>query len=143
MKMTLYAIGEKMPDWIKQGFEAYTKRFPKTCMLELVQISSKKSALLWQKIPERTHVVALDERGQLWNTLQLAEQLQHWKMSGKNIAFIIGGAEGLDKTSLKKAHQCWSLSPLTLPHMLVRILVAEQLYRALSILSGHPYHRGT
>jgi len=143
MKITIYSIGEKMPDWIKKGYEEYAKRFTKECLLELVEISAQKSQLLLEKIPARTHIVALDEHGICWNTLQLAEQVSHWKMSGKNIALLIGGADGLEEAWLKKADQCWSLSPLTFPHMLVRVLVAEQLYRALSILSGHPYHRGS
>ncbi|MEM1080716.1 MAG: 23S rRNA (pseudouridine(1915)-N(3))-methyltransferase RlmH, partial [Pseudomonadota bacterium] len=96
---------------------------------------------LAQRISNAVHVVALDSRGKAWSTAQLAQQLERWQMHGQPVHFLIGGANGLDDSILKLADQRWSLGPLTLPHMLVRVLLAEQLYRAWTITQGHPYHR--
>jgi 23S rRNA (pseudouridine1915-N3)-methyltransferase len=146
MKLLIISIGDKMPSWIQKGFEEFQKRMPKECELKLLEIQSKnlgKNTLgdFIKKIPSKCTIIALDEHGESWNTLQLVKNLEKWKMSGKNIVFLIGGADGLDPELLKTADQCWSLSKLTFPHMFVRVLVAEQLYRAVSIISGHPYHR--
>jgi 23S rRNA (pseudouridine1915-N3)-methyltransferase len=155
MKMKLIAIGQKMPAWINAGFEEYQKRLPKDCQLTLIEVrlplraknanSDKLKAieaeLLFAKIPSQSHIVALDEHGDLWDTLILSKQLQHWKIQSLDVSLIIGGPDGLSQQILSKAHQKWSLSRLTLPHPLVRIIVVEQLYRATAILAGHPYHR--
>ena len=93
-------------------------------------------------IPKGAHVVALDGRGKPWSSEELSAQLQRWRMLGKDLAFLIGGADGLDTPVLDRADQRWSLGPLTLPHPIVRIVLAEQLYRAVSLLGNHPYHRG-
>ena len=93
-------------------------------------------------IPKSAHVVALDGRGKPWSSEELSVQLERWRMLGKDLAFLIGGADGLDAPVLDRADQRWSLGPLTLPHPIVRIVLAEQLYRAVSLLGNHPYHRG-
>lgn len=147
MKLTLITQGDKPPSWIKQGFEDYQKRFPKSCELKLIEISTKnktgKNSLkdYSAAIPPKSLLIALDEQGELWDTQKLANHLQHWKMSGKNIVFLIGGADGLDPALRQSVDHCWSLSRSTFPHQLVKVIVAEQLYRAHTLLSGHPYHR--
>ena len=93
-------------------------------------------------MPKGSHTIALDVAGRAWRTEQLSEQLANWMAQGQNLNLLVGGPEGLAEAALGKAQQLWSLSPLTLPHPLVRIVVAEQLYRAWSILRNHPYHRG-
>jgi 23S rRNA (pseudouridine1915-N3)-methyltransferase len=142
MKIHLIATGSKMPLWVKTAYEEYTKRLPKECQLNLVEISSRKSAQeMLKKIPPKSYIIALTERGESWDTIMLSHHIKHWQMSGKDIVLLIGGADGLAENILEKADKQWSLSRLTFPHMLVRIIVAEQLYRAYSLLSGHPYHR--
>jgi 23S rRNA (pseudouridine1915-N3)-methyltransferase len=151
----LLAIGNKMPEWVNQGFQEYAKRFTLSCHLELVEISAEKrtknndikriieleSNKLSAAIKPGHTVIALDVKGKSLSTKQLAEQFQQWQRNGQNIDMLIGGPDGLSKECLQKADWTWSLSPLTLPHPLVRIVVAEQLYRAFSILQNHPYHR--
>src|SRR5262249_3638736 len=122
--------------------------------LQLVEISTKsrsrdaaraiadEGAALLASIPKSAHVVALDGRGKAWSSEELAAQLNRWRMLGKDVAFVIGGADGLAASVLERADQHWSLGPATLPHPLVRIVVAEQLYRAVAQLGSHPYHRG-
>ncbi len=142
MKIHLISIGDKSPAWIKTAYQEYAKRLPKDCNLNLIEISSKKpEAEIIKKIPSKSFLIALDEHGELWNTVQLADHIKQWQMSGIEITLIIGGADGLSEAILKKANKIWSLSPLTFPHMFVRVVIAEQIYRAVSILSGHPYHR--
>jgi len=149
----LICIGQKMPTWINQGFQEYAQRLPAQCRLKLIEIPlkkrSKRADLTRLQQQEGTqmlkyvaeHVIALDERGQLWNSEQLALQLKHWLAHYSHVALLIGGPEGLASQCLQRAHQHWSLSALTLPHPLVRIIVAEQIYRAWSVLNHHPYHR--
>lgn len=155
MKISLICVGQKMPQWVSQGFQEYSKRLPSHLKLELVEIplphrpknadiqrlKDEEGETMLAAIPPQTHIVALDERGQLWNTQQLASQLQHWLNESANIALLVGGPDGLSANCLNKARQKWSLSPLTLPHPLVRVVIAEQLYRAWSLLNNHPYHR--
>jgi len=155
MQIDLICVGQKMPSWVETGFNEYIKRLPPTCRLNLIEIPLRKRtknadlARLQQKegeqmlsmIAQGTYVMALDERGQMWNTQQLASKLAHWMQESPKVALLIGGPEGLAKACLQKAQQQWSLSALTLPHQLVRIIVAEQLYRAWSLLNNHPYHR--
>jgi len=150
----LLAVGNKMPAWVIAGFKEYTKRFPPSCYLELVEIAAEKRTKssdhrliaregekLLAAIKPQHRVIALDVQGQSWSTPQLAQQLQQWQHTGRNLDLLIGGPDGLAPACLQKAEARWSLSPLTLPHPLVRILVAEQLYRACMILQNHPYHR--
>jgi len=151
----LLAIGNRMPGWVTSGYAEFAKRMPRECQLQLVEIQApaKNRALpvakrmaaearaLNDKLPARVVKVALDERGKPWTSTELAAQLQQWMASGRDIALFIGGADGLDAQFKSEADLLWSLSPLTLPHALVRVVVAEQLYRAWTILNNHPYHR--
>lgn len=144
-----------MPSWVQQGYEEYAKRLPKECELVLKEIAPGKrlknadlARLIKEEgermisaIPSDTHVVALDLNGKSWSTNELAIALKSWLESGRNISLLVGGPEGLADAARAKANESWRLSDLTFPHPLVRIIVAEQLYRAWSILRNHPYHR--
>jgi len=155
MHIHLIAVGQKMPAWVKQGYEEYSKRLPQNFSIKLVEIapgqrgknSDPKRATegegdkILSAIPNNAHVIALDERGKQWTTLQLSEQMRAWMQDGRDIALLVGGPEGLSQNCKQRAEQSWSLSKLTLPHPLVRVFLAEQLYRAWSVTQGHPYHR--
>ena len=155
MNIHLIAIGNRMPRWVQLGFDEYARRLPPQCGLRLLEIPAARrgkgadlSRLARQEgermcaaLPRGALVVALDLRGAPWDTPQLAQQMQGWLQNGRDVALLVGGPEGLSAGVRARADCAWSLSPLTLPHPLVRILVAEQLYRAWSILQGHPYHR--
>ena len=155
MRIKLITIGSKMPPWVEQGYGEYQKRFPKEISLELLELSlghrgkgadlaraiQKEGDQMLAAIPANDGVIALDVKGKPWSTDQLSEQLAGWQMDGRNLSLLVGGPDGLDRRCLAKADRKWSLSPLTLPHPLVRVLLAEQLYRAWTILKGHPYHK--
>ena len=155
MLIHLIAIGTRMPDWVEQGYAEYAKRMPPENKLKLIEIPAGKRSknsdikrLTQQEgekmlaaIPKGANVVALDVLGKQCSTEELAQKLKNWQASGQDIALLIGGPEGLADECLKLAQQRLSLSKLTLPHPLVRVLVAEQLYRASTILKGHPYHK--
>lgn len=151
MRAFLIAVGERMPAWVQQGFAEYAKRLSRELPLELIEVAAKsrdparamteEGAALLAAIPKGAHVVALDGRGKAWSSEELAQQLARWRMQGKDLAFLIGGADGFASTVLDRADQKWSLGPMTLPHPLVRIVVVEQIYRAASLLANHPYHR--
>jgi 23S rRNA (pseudouridine1915-N3)-methyltransferase len=155
MNIHLIAIGGRMPDWVEQGYEEYAKRLPAECALRLTEISAGRrgknadlarilndeAQRMLAAIPKAAIVVALEVNGRAWSTERLANQLQDWMNAGQDLALLIGGPDGLGDAARAKAVQRWSLSPLTLPHPLVRVIVAEQLYRAWSILHRHPYHR--
>lgn len=155
MLIRILAIGTKMPDWVTAGFQEYAKRFTAGWQLELCEIPAEKRTKnpdiariieregekLLAAIKPNHQVIALDVKGHAWSTEQLAQQLKQWQIHGRPIDLLIGGPDGLSSACLKKAEQRWSLSPLTLPHPLVRIVLAEQIYRAVSILQHHPYHR--
>jgi 23S rRNA (pseudouridine1915-N3)-methyltransferase len=155
MKTRLICVGERMPDWVGAGFAQYRKRLSHDLPLDLIEIPlgargkssdparaiADEGAAALAALPRDAHIVALDGRGKMWSSAQLAERLAAWRMSGRALALLIGGPDGHAREVLARAHECWSLGPLTLPHMLVRLVVAEQLYRAVSINTGHPYHR--
>ncbi|AVQ88482.1 MULTISPECIES: 23S rRNA (pseudouridine(1915)-N(3))-methyltransferase RlmH [Plesiomonas] len=155
MKLQLVAVGTKMPAWVETGFQEYVRRFPKDMPFELLEIPAgkrgknadikrileKEGEQTLAAIPKGNRIVTLDIPGKPWTTEQLAEQLERWKQDGRDVSFLIGGPEGLAPSCKAAADQSWSLSPLTLPHPLVRVVVAESLYRAWSITANHPYHR--
>lgn len=155
MQINIIAIGKNMPDWVNQAVAEYSKRMPKdfaVSMTELPlikrskttnieQIKSKESESLLAAVPAGSFKIALDEHGKLWDTKEVAQKLQVWRETYSSINLLIGGPDGLSKECLSEADLKWSLSPLTLPHPLVRVILAEQLYRAWSVLVGHPYHR--
>jgi|SRR5689334_505764 len=155
MRARLIAVGERMPDWVADGFDEYRKRLSRELPLDLVEIRlgsrgkgrdparaiADEGAAVRAALPKDVHIVALDGRGSAWSSEQLAAELKRWRMEGRDLAFLIGGPDGHAADVLSNAHQRWSLGPLTLPHMLVRLVVAEQLYRAVTMLAGHPYHR--
>lgn len=154
MRLRLVAAGTRMPGWIDEGLRDYAGRMPRECRLELKEIPlgrRAKNADPARAVAEEGRRmlsaakgcgrVCLDVRGQSVDTPALARRLEAWMQGGRDIALLIGGPDGLDPACLAGADWRWSLSPLTLPHALVRVLVAEQLYRAWSILAGHPYHR--
>jgi 23S rRNA (pseudouridine1915-N3)-methyltransferase len=155
VKIHLLAVGTRMPGWVTNGFEEYAKRMPRECSVELKEIApahrsksgnpekykADEAQRILAAVPKGAHPVALDERGKPWTTKELSQQLGNWMQLGQDVALIVGGPDGLDPSVMQQAQQTWSLSPLTLPHPMVRILLAEQLYRAWTILQGHPYHR--
>jgi len=151
----ILAVGNKMPSWITEGFNEYTKRMPREAKIELVEIkpearNSGKSAQqimeaeaqrIKAALPAGALCIALDEHGATPTTRQLSQQMQDWMRQGRDVAFVIGGADGLHESVKHLAQQLMALSALTLPHGMVRVLLAEQLYRAHSLLHNHPYHR--
>ena len=156
MRIILIAVGTRMPAWVKAGFADYTTRLPRECPLELLEIPAAKRSknavpdrLLREEgerilaaVPRGARFITLEVNGRPWDTAQLAGELERWLQEGRDVALAIGGPDGLDAACRARAETAWSLSRLTLPHALVRIIVAEQLYRAWSMLQHHPYHRG-
>lgn len=155
MNVHLVAVGTKMPDWVVDGYSEYARRLPPECSLNLVEIPTERRTRkanirrvkdaecrrLLDAMPRGCRYIALDEGGQSWTTRQLATRIETWLADGRDVALLAGGPDGLGAECLQRAETRWSLSPLTLPHPLVRVLVAEQIYRAWSLLRGHPYHR--
>lgn len=155
MRIRLLAIGQKMPAWVTEGYAEYAQRMPPECRLELVELPlaqrtksrpleraiQQEGEKMLAALAETDRLVALDVRGAAWSTEKLSSQVSAWLGDGRDVALAIGGPDGLADAVLDRAEQRWSLSALTLPHPLVRIVVAEQLYRAMSILKNHPYHR--
>lgn len=155
MKARLIAVGEKPPGWVAEGFAEYGKRLSHGLPLELIEVApgvrgkgrdaqramSEEGERVLAAMPKNAWVVALDGRGKAWSSEDLSMRLEHWRGQGRDLAFLIGGPEGHAPAVLERADERWSLGPLTLPHMLVRLLLAEQLYRAASMLANHPYHR--
>lgn len=156
MKARLIATGERAPGWVAQGFAEYQKRLSHWLPLELVEVTpglrgrnrdaqraiEDEGQRVLAALPRGAHVVALEVTGKQHSSEQLAQRLEHWRGQGRDLALLIGGPEGHAPAVLAAAHETWSLGPLTLPHMLARLLVAEQLYRAAAMLANHPYHRG-
>lgn len=153
MKLLVIAVGTRMPAWVMAGFSEYARRMPPHLALQLCEIRAERGASdrarvldkegkrIAAAMPRNTLSVVLDEHGEAVTSRELAQRLADWQASGRDPVFIIGGAEGLAEEIKSRADWSWSLSPLTLPHALVRIIVAEQLYRAATIACGHPYHR--
>lgn len=135
-----------MPDWVSSACNDYLKRMPADCSIELKEIKpdlspAKEAVKIAAAIPKGIRLIALDERGKDLSTQALANQLAQWRQDGGDVAFLIGGADGLDQSLKQKADAILRLSSLTLPHAMARVLLTEQLYRAWTILQGHPYHR--
>jgi 23S rRNA (pseudouridine1915-N3)-methyltransferase len=154
VKLTLVAVGHKMPAWIQTGFEEYAKRMPPEARIDLVELKpaertgktlerilAAEQARIETALPRNALRIVLDEHGAMLSTSALAAWMREWMRDGAAPAFIIGSADGLAATLKKTAHHSVALSGCTLPHGLVRVLLAEQLYRAWSLLSNHPYHR--
>lgn len=155
MQLVIAAVGNKMPAWIETGFMEYAKRMPPDCRVVLKEIkpvdrSSNKNpetvmamerTRIEAAFPKNSRIVALDERGKDLSTVQLAQYLTQWQQDGRDVTFVIGGADGLDPGLKVNADMLIRVSSLTLPHGMVRVLLAEQLYRAWSITQNHPYHR--
>jgi len=146
VRILILCVGHKMPAWIQEGFQEYAKRMPAESRLELVEVKpgrdkAEEGRRLLEALPPRATLLALDERGKAFSTTDLAKMMEGWMREAVQPAFAIGGADGLDEAVKSRAARTFSLSALTLPHQLVRVVLAEQLYRASSILAGHPYHR--
>lgn len=155
MRLRLLAVGTRMPGWVDEGFHDYAKRLSGDISLELVEITAGRrlkstdlarvkeeegEALLAALRPQE-RVIVLDVLGKTLSTPDMAARLKDWQVNGRPAAVLVGGPEGLSRAVLDRADETWSLSRLTLPHPLVRVVIAEQLYRAWSLLKGHPYHR--
>jgi 23S rRNA (pseudouridine1915-N3)-methyltransferase len=155
VRIRLLTISERQPAWVNDGYAEYAKRLPKHLAPELVELplakrgkggdaakfKAEESERLLGAAGRDMQLIALDERGAAWTSLQLAEQMRRWTLDGRDVVLAVGGPDGHAPLLLERAAARWSLSPLTLPHGLVRVVIAEQLYRAHSILEGHPYHR--
>jgi 23S rRNA (pseudouridine1915-N3)-methyltransferase len=155
VKVHLIAVGTRMPGWVDTAFDDYAGRMPRECRLQLVEIAvaergknadiarlkQAEGEKILKALPRDTLAVALDERGEMLDSRGWARELQAWLQSGRDTALLIGGPDGHAPAVLERADRRWSLSRLTLPHALVRVLVAEQLYRAWTLLTNHPYHR--
>ena len=154
--MRLVAVGERAPGWVAEGFAEYQKRLSHWLPLDLFEVepgirgkgrdtaraTADEGVRVLAALPRNAHVVALDGRGRMHSSEQLAQRLEHWRGQGRDLVFLIGGPEGHADAVIARAGEQWSLGPLTLPHMLVRLVLAEQLYRAAALLANHPYHRG-
>lgn len=155
MQINLVAVGTRMPAWVGDGYREYARRMPRECALMLNEIApaqrsksqpvtravQEEGRRMLAALGERQRVIALDVGGRAWSTEQLADRMRDWLGDGTDVSLLVGGPDGLADACLSRAAQRWSLSPLTLPHPLVRVVVAEQLYRAWTLINGHPYHR--
>ena len=155
MKLIVIAVGVRMPDWVETAWRDYAKRLPADCALELKEVkpeprtSGKTPAQMMQAearrieaaLPANVLRIALDERGKDISTMGLSAELEKWRNDGHDVAFLVGGPDGLDPALKQSCHGKLRLSSLTLPHPMVRVVLAEQLYRAWAIMTGHPYHR--
>jgi 23S rRNA (pseudouridine1915-N3)-methyltransferase len=155
LRVTIVSVGHKMPAWIEEGYNDYARRMPPEIRVELVELKPEdrgagrpvekaraaEGARILDALPKGATLVALDERGKAVSTQGLSVMLSEWMRDGSHPVFVIGGADGLDAAVKERADKMISLSALTLPHALVRVVLAEQLYRAWSILARHPYHR--
>ena len=155
MKVTVVAIGQRQPGWVDAAVADYLARFPADFKMDLKQVKPEsrtggapvarllraEAARLRAAVPAGSALIACDEHGADWTTRQLADRLQRWRDTAEDVAFVIGGADGLDASVKGDAQTLLRLSSMTLPHALARVVLIEQLYRAWSLLAGHPYHR--
>ena len=155
MRIRLITVGSKMPGWVEEGYTEYSRRLGADLKLELVEIplnrrskgadvnrlQEKEANQMLAAVGQGDLVVTMEIKGKAWSTEQLADKMGDWMHSGRNVSLLVGGPEGLHPGCMAQADLRWSLSPLTLPHPLVRVVVAEQVYRAWSILKNHPYHK--
>ena len=156
MRIQVIAVGTRLPQWQQQGFQEYARRLPRECAIQLSEIPAaprakskptkqaiqKESERMLAAVDKNDYVIALDQPGAQYSSEDLSGLLATWLAQGRHLSLLIGGADGLSEACRSRAELRWSLSELTLPHGLVRVMVAEQIYRAWSILQGHPYHRG-
>jgi len=155
MRLVIVAIGQRMPSWVQAGWSEYARRFSRGFTLDLVEVPAirrprnadieairrRESEALLAAVPDTHLVVALDEKGKQFSTPELARRMADWMRNGQDLSFLVGGPDGLSRECRERCELVWSLGMLTLPHPLVRIVLAEQLYRAWSITRNHPYHR--
>ena len=155
MQLLVAAVGRRMPGWVNEAWTEYARRMPSGLSLSLCEITLEKrgknadtkrltaieSKALHEAMPARARVIALDVQGHAWSTEKLAANLEQWMGEGRDVGFMIGGPDGIAADIMQKVDNRWSLGPLTLPHPLVRVVLAEQLYRAWTITQNHPYHR--
>ncbi|MEM7432032.1 MAG: 23S rRNA (pseudouridine(1915)-N(3))-methyltransferase RlmH [Pseudomonadota bacterium] len=155
MHIRLVAVGDRQPAWVDEAVAHYTKQFPPQWKFHIDSIATVKRAkndkgdrariaecdAILSRIESGDFMVLLDERGKQFTSMGLADKLSQWQSAGRDLAFIIGGPDGVDERCRARADACWALSELTLPHGMARMLLSEQLYRAMTIQSGHPYHR--
>ena len=155
MNITVLAVGNKMPRWVDEAVQEYAKRFGRDVQYTLKEIKPEKRGAgvnaaqgmaaeekrIVEALPDNAFLVVLDERGKAPTSVELAQYMQRWQQDGEHVCFVIGGADGMTDALKQKARLMLRLSNLTLPHGMVRVLLTEQLYRAVSILNNHPYHR--
>ena len=153
MKFRIVALGNRAPAWVQDGYHTYARRMPPEMALELIELSPPKhhkdpdkfiraeGDKILAQVDNNDWMIALDERGRSFSSQQLADRFEQWRQVGQDVVFVVGGSDGLAPAVLQRANEKMSLSALTLPHYMVRLLLAEALYRAYSIYSGHPYHR--
>lgn len=155
MRFLIAAVGTRMPGWVNEGYTEFSRRMPRELSLDLLEVKAEPRAegkpvaammaaeavRLRAALPPRCRRIVLDERGTELTTRMLADRVQHWMTEGDDVAFLIGGPDGLDPALKQTADERMRLSGLTLPHALVRVILAEALYRAVSLMRGHPYHR--
>ncbi len=155
MVIHFITVGQKMPKWVQDGYAEYAKRLPKSCALKLIELpmaqrgksgsvdkyKEEEAKRILAAVPKGARLIVLDEHGQQVTTKQLAGKLEEWLSGGQDVALIVGGPDGLEADLIQQAQWKWGLSKLTMPHPMVRILVAEQIYRAYSVINNHPYHR--
>ena len=155
MVIHFITVGQKMPKWVQDGYAEYAKRLPKSCAIKLVELpmaqrgktgsadkyKAEEAKKILAAIPKGAQLIVLDEYGQQVTTKGLADKLEDWLASGQDVALVVGGPDGLEQSLIEQAKWKWGLSKLTMPHPMVRILVAEQIYRAYSVINNHPYHR--
>ena len=156
MQLTVAAVGQRMPAWVQTGWKEYARRFPRGMPLALKEIPLAKRSknadinslrlvegdALLAAVPDGHRLIALDEQGRQWSTMELAQQMENWMREERGVCFLVGGPDGLASGCRERARDVWALGRLTLPHPLVRTILAEQLYRAWTITQNHPYHRG-